>query len=76
MNYKEYLELQDNIKIGEEISLYYEGEEYWISRSQEGQFLLTRSKDSSTQFFNTADELFERGTINGHLLRNVYLKID
>lgn len=76
MKYKEYLELQDNVKIGEEIALYYENEEYWISRSQDGQFLLTRSKDSNTQFFNTADELFKKGTIEGHFLGDIYEKID
>lgn len=76
MKYKEYLELQDNVKIGEEIALYYENEEYWISRSQDGQFLLTRSKDSDTQFFNTANELFEKGTIDGHSFRDIYEKMD
>ena len=76
MKYKEYLELQDNVKIGEEIALYYENEEYWISRSQDGQFLLPRSKDSDTQFFITADELFEKGTIDGHSFRDIYEKMD
>lgn len=76
MKYKEYLELQDNVKIGEEIALYYENEEYWISRSQDGQFLLTRSKDSNTQFFITANELFEKGTIDGHSFRDIYEKMD
>lgn len=76
MKYKGYLELQDCIEIGEEIALYYENEEYWISRLHDGQFLLTRSKDSYTQFFNTADELFEKGTIEGHSLGDIYEKID
>ncbi|GEL05643.1 hypothetical protein [Rummeliibacillus stabekisii] len=51
----------------QEVSLDYNGEEWWISRlySEELSFLLTRSKDSYTQRFITAQELFNNGIVDG-----------
>ncbi|GIN92755.1 hypothetical protein J22TS1_38060 [Siminovitchia terrae] len=52
---------------GQEMSLYYNDEEWWISRlyGEEKSFLLTRSKDSYTQEFETAEELFTKGVVDG-----------
>ena len=51
----------------QEICLIYNDEEWWISRlyGEEESFLLTRSKDSYTQRFNTAKELFNKGIVDG-----------
>lgn len=51
----------------EEISFYFHDNEWWISRlyGEPRSFLLTRSKDSYTQRFETAEELFTRGEIEG-----------
>lgn len=51
----------------QEISLFYNDEEWWISRlyGEEKNFLLTRSKDSFTQRFDTAQELFNKGIVDG-----------
>lgn len=68
MNEKEW----EDFKIGivdeeQELSFYYKSEEWWISRlySEEKSYLLTRSKDSYTQEFKTAEELFNNGVIDG-----------
>ncbi|MFG3611311.1 hypothetical protein [Rummeliibacillus stabekisii] len=52
----------------QEILLYYKDEEeWWVSRlyGEEKSFLLARSKDSYTQMFATALELFNNGIVDG-----------
>ncbi|RST60580.1 hypothetical protein D5F11_007055 [Siminovitchia terrae] len=51
----------------QEVLLYYNDEEWWVSRlySEEKSFLLTRGTDSYTQKFETAEELFTKGTVDG-----------
>lgn len=58
--------VQEAIDEGQELSFDYKGDEWWISRvDEEKSFLLTRSSDSYTQYFATAEELFENGLIDG-----------
>lgn len=47
--------------------LYYNDEEWWVSRlyGEEKSFLLTRGKDSYTQRFATAQDLFNNGIVDG-----------
>ncbi|UQW96241.1 hypothetical protein M2M59_09465 [Rummeliibacillus sp. G93] len=68
MNQKEWEDVRRAIEDeNQEVSLDYNGEEWWISRlySEELSFLLTRSKDSYTQRFKTAQELFNNGIVDG-----------
>lgn len=76
MDIQEYLDLIKSIKLGDEIALYYKGDEYWISHTREGKTLLTRSKDSYSQYFDSPDELFEHGKIEGQYLKDMYQDID
>lgn len=58
--------VKEAIDEGQELSFDYKGDEWWISRVDAPKsFLLTRSSDSYTQYFETADELYEKGIING-----------
>lgn len=66
MDEETWLEVQQAIDEGQELSFDYRGEEWWISRiDDERSFLLTRSSDSLTQYFKTAEELYEKGMIDG-----------
>lgn len=58
---------QEMIDEGQEISFDFNGEEWWISRlhDEEISFFLTRSKDSYTQGFRSADELYKNGMMDG-----------
>lgn len=57
---------KEAIDEGQELSFDYKGEEWWISRvPAEYSFLLTRSSDSDTQYFKTAEDLYENGLIDG-----------
>jgi hypothetical protein len=67
----EYDELVQRVGWGEEFQFYYQNEEYWISTNQEG-FYLTRGKDSYTQSFTTADELFREGQIDGKSILEIW----
>lgn len=58
--------VQAAIDEGQELSFDYNGDEWWISRvNEEKSFLLTRSSDSYTQRFETAEALYENGLIDG-----------
>lgn len=66
MDQQTWKAVQEAIDEGQELSFDYKGDEWWISRTNaEKSFLLTRSSDSYTQYFNTANELFKNGLING-----------
>lgn len=67
MNAKEWEDFKIAIVDKEqELSFYYKSEEWWISRvPKQKSFLLTRSKDSYTQAFETAEELFNNGIVDG-----------
>jgi SAM-dependent MidA family methyltransferase len=57
-------ELVKMVSCGMEYNFYLNDEEYWISNNEAG-YYLTRVKDSYSQEFATAEELFEKGRING-----------
>lgn len=58
--------VQAAIDEGQELSFDYKGDVWWISRvNEEKSFLLTRSSDSYTQRFETAESLYENGLIDG-----------
>lgn len=68
MNEKEWKEFKEGIVDEEqELNFFYKSEEWWISRlyGEEKSYLLTCSKDSYTQVFRTAEELFNKGIIDG-----------
>ncbi|WP_410771301.1 hypothetical protein [Fontibacillus sp. BL9] len=67
----EYVELVQRVEWGEEFQFYYQNEEYWISTNKEG-YYLTRGKDSYTQSFRTAEELFNEGQIDGKTLLEIW----
>lgn len=75
MTWKEFMELQERVGWGEEFSFDYKETEYWISQNEDG-YYLTRSKDSMTQDFDTSEALFEKGTIDGKHLSDIYPDID
>jgi hypothetical protein len=75
MSLEEFIELQKSINIGEERSFEYKSNGYWISQNP-GKCYLTRIRDSYTQEFNSPKELFEKATIDGHFLCDLYLKLD
>lgn len=54
------------VEEGQELSFDLNVEEWWISRlhDEEKSYLLT-APNSDTQFFKTAEELFEKGIVNG-----------
>ncbi|MGG3453570.1 hypothetical protein [Paenibacillus rhizolycopersici] len=67
----DYAELVQRVGWGEEFQFYYENEEYWISINKEG-YYLTRGKDSYTQSFSTAEELFRRGQVEGKIIFEIW----
>lgn len=65
MDEETWLEVQQAVDEGQELSFDYRGEEWWISRiDDERSFLLTRSSDGLTKYFKTAEELYEKGMID------------
>ena len=75
MTKDEFKEFQERIGWGEEFNFYYQDEEYWISQNSDGCYL-TKVKGLFTQEFNTKEQLFQRGTINGKRLSELYQDID
>ncbi|MCR8843741.1 hypothetical protein NQ117_08580 [Paenibacillus sp. SC116] len=71
----DYEELKERVLMGEEFQFYYHNESYWISRNDKG-FYLTRVKDSNSQAFKTADELFENGQIEGKTILVLWNELD
>ena len=61
----------ESVGWGEEYSFDYNGEEYWISQNKEGRYL-TRSRDSYTQDFETVEELFANGRIEGKTIAEIW----
>ncbi|WKK70040.1 hypothetical protein [Brochothrix thermosphacta] len=71
MDQNTWKKFQEAIEEGQEISFDYKNEEWWISRvEEERSFLLTRSSDSYTQSFTTAEELYKKGIIDGEKFIN------
>lgn len=74
MTENEYLNLQSAIAMGEELNFYYNNDEYWISNNP-GEHYLTRSRGQYTQVYASCEELFEKGTIEGIKLSEIYSKL-
>ena len=57
---------KDIVDDHQELPFYLDGKEWWISRlyGEEKSYLLT-APNSDTQFFKTAEELFEKGIVHG-----------
>lgn len=60
---------------GEEFQFYYKSEGYWISMNKEG-YYLTRGKDGDYQSFISANELFEKGRIEGKSIQEVWEEVE
>lgn len=66
MDSETWEQVKEAIDEGQELSFDYKGDEWWISRVQaDDSFLLTRSSDSDTQYFKTAEDLYQHGFIDG-----------
>nr|WP_307394945.1 hypothetical protein [Paenibacillus anaericanus] len=57
-----------------EYNFYLEDEEYWISHNVDG-YYLTRVRDSYSQEFKTAEDLFGNGRIDGKSLLELWNSI-
>lgn len=75
MTKDEFKEFHERIGWGEEFNFYYKNEEYWISRNLSGCYL-TKVKEPIIQTFETSEELFQKGRIEGKLLTEIYEDID
>ena len=69
-----YEEIKDRVSWGEEFLFYYKNEEYWISQNNSGRYL-TKTAGSVTQEFQTTEELFENGRIEGKTLLEIWADI-
>lgn len=69
MTEKEWQEFRFSVEVEEqELAFYYKDEQWWISRlyGEDKSYLLTpHSKNSYTQEFRTAAELFTNGIVDG-----------
>jgi len=74
MTEKEYVEFKSIIAMGDELNFYYKGDEYWISHNP-GKSYLSRTKDHYSQEFNGYKELFEKATIEGIKISEIYPKL-
>ena len=68
---EKYEELKERVGWGEEFLFYYHNEEYWISQNSPERYL-TRSRGSITQVFQSTEELFENGRIEGKSLLEIW----
>ncbi|MGA9290080.1 MAG: hypothetical protein WBV93_17255 [Anaerobacillus sp.] len=75
MTKEQFKEFQYGIYIGEEFNFNYESDEYWISQNEKG-YYLTKVNGSVTQEFNTANQLFEEGKIDGRFFSEIYKDIE
>lgn len=71
----DYNELVERVGWGEEFSFYYQDEQYWISRNENGLYL-TREKDSYYQSFKTSEDLFLNGRIDGQSIKDLWNLIE
>ena len=66
-----YDELVECIGWGYELFFYYNDDKYWISQNP-GKRYLTRAKDSYTQEFDSAEELFKYGRVEGKSILEIW----
>ena len=72
MKHKQYIHLQKMIDMGEEINFKYKTDEYWISRTPDKKYHLTRVRDANTQSFDHSQTLFEKARIDGKSFDEIY----
>ncbi|MFB1051812.1 hypothetical protein [Paraliobacillus sp. JSM ZJ581] len=75
MNDQQFLQLQELVKIGEEINFDFDDVEYWISHTSDGLCHLTRVSDSYTQTFDSVDSLFNNAKLDNKNLNLIYPNI-
>jgi hypothetical protein len=68
-------EAMQRVAMGEEFSFYYNDESYWISHNEDG-FYLTKEINGDTQEFNSSEELFNKSTIDGIQIKEIWYMID
>lgn len=73
--YMKYKDILERVSWGEEFFFFYHNEKYWISENESG-FYLTRVRDSYTQPFSTAQDLFENGIVEEKTLVDVWNAIE
>ncbi|MCM1027354.1 MAG: hypothetical protein NC432_13040 [Roseburia sp.] len=66
-----YEEIKERVGWGEEFLFYYNNEEYWISQNEPWRYL-TRVRGSVSQEFQSTEELFENGRIEGKSLFEIW----
>ncbi|MCP3794703.1 hypothetical protein [Paenibacillus sp. CH40] len=71
----EYNELVERFEMGEEFQFYYKNDSYWISQNEE-EYFLTREKDSFSQSFESARELFINGKIDDKTILELWDSIE
>ncbi|WP_025723987.1 hypothetical protein [Paenibacillus polymyxa] len=71
----EYNELVVRFEMGEEFQFSYKNDSYWISQNEEGYFL-TRERDSFSQSFKSARELFVNGKIDDKTVLELWDSIE
>lgn len=69
-----YNEIKERVGWGEEFLFCYNNEEYWISQNNTKRYL-TRVRGSVTQEFQTTEELFEDGRIEGKRIFDIWNEI-
>ncbi|SFQ99883.1 MULTISPECIES: hypothetical protein [unclassified Paenibacillus] len=71
----EYNELVERFEMGEEFQFYYKNDSYWISQNEE-EYFLTRQRDSFSQSFESARELFDNGKIEDKTILELWDSIE
>ncbi|AHC19231.1 MULTISPECIES: hypothetical protein [Paenibacillus] len=71
----EYNELVERFEMGEEFQFYYKNDSYWISQNEE-EYFLTRQRDSFSQSFESARELFNNGKIEDKTILELWDSIE
>ncbi|WP_025676432.1 hypothetical protein [Paenibacillus polymyxa] len=71
----EYTELVERFEMGEEFQFYYKNDSYWISYNEE-KYFLTRERDSFSQSFQSARELFVNGKIDEKTILELWDNIE
>ena len=70
-----YNKIKERVSWGEEFLFYYQNEGYWISQNGSKRYL-TKIRGSETREFQTTEELFEQGRINGKPLLEIWNDIE
>ncbi len=71
-----YKEIKERVGWGEEFSFYYNDKQYWISQNDPKKRYLTKVEGSETQEFQSTDELFKLGRVEGKSLLEIWDEIE